>query len=248
METAMLENSIQNVKDSIESRQFIAALKLIKELESEYPSSAQVLVLKALVYAINGHTEALSICSDAIEKAFTDTSVLPDVLNTSQIICQCLERNELATTFYERAGADVSNNLDTMMGLFQCYVRESSFIKQLKISLKMYKLSREDKFLMWAVFSIQLQVVSHLVKKHATTHNLDKPEALLVYISVPQQQGKYDHAREILSMLGTTLLVGEVGKLHIKVLSQVLIFFFVKMELLWSHPKRCYSLHPMYLA
>ncbi|KAI3852536.1 hypothetical protein MKW98_028615 [Papaver atlanticum] len=118
----MLGNSIQQAKDLIESRQFIKALKFIKELESEYPSSTLVLVLKVLVYARTGHVEALSICLGAREKIFSDKSVLHD---------------------------------------------------------------------------------------HSTT-------ALLVYISVAQQQGKYDHAREILSMLGTTLLICEVDRLHMK--------------------------------
>ncbi|MCL7022480.1 hypothetical protein MKW94_012445, partial [Papaver nudicaule] len=241
MATGMLKNDIRKVKDLIESRQFIQALMLIKELESEYPSSAQVLVLKALVYAITGHTKALSICSDAIMEALTDTSVLPDVLKTSQIICQILGDEVSATILYRKAMAKDSNNLDLLMGLFQCYVRESSFIDQLLISLNMYKLSRKNKFLMLAVFSIQLQVVSHLVKKHATTHNMDEPENLLVYISVPKQQGEYNHAREILSMLGTTLLVGEVSKLQIKgdMLLARLSDYVAAMEILRQKSETC---------
>ncbi|KAI3944433.1 hypothetical protein MKW98_006594 [Papaver atlanticum] len=238
MASAMLEKSIHQVKDMIESRQFIRVLKLIKELESEYPSSASLLVLKALVYAKLGYTEALSICENAKEKIFADTSVLPDVLNTFQTICQLLKRNDLAITFFEYACGEVPNDLGLMMGLFQCYVRESLFVNQLMICLKMYKLSREDKFLMWAVLSIQLQVVSHLVKKHATTHNLDEPE---VYISVAQQQGKYDHAREILSMLGTTLLICEVERLHMKggILLACLCDYAAAMEILRQKSETC---------
>ncbi|KAI3873528.1 hypothetical protein MKX03_009438 [Papaver bracteatum] len=199
MMSAMLEKSIYEVKD-------------IHLLQNCW----YMLVLKALVYATIGDTKALSICENAKEKIFADTSVLPDVLNTFQTICQLLKRNDLAINFYEYACAEDSNSLGLMMGLFQCYVRESLFVNQLMICLKMYKVSGEDKFLMWDVLSIQLQVVSHLVKKHATTHNLDEPEALLLYISVAQQQGKYDHAREIISMLGTTLLICEIDRLHMK--------------------------------
>ncbi|KAI3923412.1 hypothetical protein MKW92_030013 [Papaver armeniacum] len=241
MASAMLENSIQEAKDLMESRQFIGALKFLKELESEYPSSALILVLKALVYATLGDTKALSICLEAKEKIFTDKSVLPDVLNIFQTICQLLERNDLAITFYEYACAEVPHDLGLMMGLFQCYVRESLFVNQLMTCLKMYKLSREDKFLMWAVFSIQLKVVSHLVKKHAATHNLDEPEALLVYVSVAQQQGKYGHAREVLSMLGTTLLICEVDRLHIKgdILLARLCDYAAAMEILRQKSETC---------
>ncbi|RZC57795.1 hypothetical protein C5167_005100 [Papaver somniferum] len=119
------ENSNQQAKDLIESRLFIEALKFIKKLESDYPSSALVLVLKALVYARTGHVVALSICLDAKEKIFADKSVLPDVLNIFQTICQLLERNDLAITFYEYSCAEVSNDLGLMLGLFQCYARES---------------------------------------------------------------------------------------------------------------------------
>ncbi|CAN6858721.1 unnamed protein product [Brassica oleracea] len=50
------------------------------------------------------------------------------------------------------------NNLELMMGLFNCYVREYSFVKQQQTPIKMYKLAGEERFLLWAVCSIKLQV------------------------------------------------------------------------------------------
>ncbi|KAF3564110.1 hypothetical protein DY000_02013529 [Brassica cretica] len=49
------------------------------------------------------------------------------------------------------------NNLELMMGLFNCYVREYSFVKQQQTPIKMYKLAGEERFLLWAVCSIKLQ-------------------------------------------------------------------------------------------
>lgn len=99
----------------------------------------------------------------------------------------------MATSCYEYACGRFANNLELMMGLFNCYVREYSFVKQQQVALslllyeicvsvpivfvwfdgiyifillylwqtaiKMYKLVGEERFLLWAVCSIQLQVI-----------------------------------------------------------------------------------------
>ncbi|XP_026390978.1 N-terminal acetyltransferase B complex auxiliary subunit NAA25-like isoform X2 [Papaver somniferum] len=208
----ILKNQIQLVKDSIESRQFIKALKLINALQSEFPTSALVLALKALVYEKTvGKAEALSICSDTKEHMLSDISVLPDVLTILETVCQRLGRLDMAIGYYEHACGKGFGSLELMRGLFNCYARESSFVKQLGVSVLMYKLVREDKFLFWAVLCIQLQVLSHLLKKQ-TVANSDEPEAFLVYISMGEQQAMYDPAHEILSKLGSTLLVVKFDK------------------------------------
>ena len=110
---------------------------------------------------------------------------------------------DLATTCYEYACGKYPNNMDHMMGLFNCYVREYSFVKQQQVgaftflfsfffywffgmlsnllvyiwllaielflhivilfwwqtAIKMYKHAGEERFLLWAVCSIQLQVL-----------------------------------------------------------------------------------------
>ncbi|KAI3853922.1 hypothetical protein MKX03_024148, partial [Papaver bracteatum] len=208
-------NRLQQVKDFVESRELMKALKFVDALQSDYPSSALVLAYKALVYERNYRPEALSICYDSKEHFFSDISVLPDVLSTLKTVCIRLGRLDVATSYYENACEQVSNNLEMMRELLDCYVRDSSFIKQLKICLKMYKLSREYRFLLWAIFSIQLQVLSHCLKKLAMNHNLDEPETFLVYISVTELQAKNDLAREILSKLRLTLAAVEVGSLCI---------------------------------
>ena len=110
---------------------------------------------------------------------------------------------DLATSCYEHACSKFPNSLELMMGLFNCYVREYSFVKQqqvcavflflffffmvfcffygylllpyfwkiltlpihfygLQTAIKMYKLAGEERFLLWAVCSIQLQVLPSL--------------------------------------------------------------------------------------
>ncbi|XP_026390965.1 N-terminal acetyltransferase B complex auxiliary subunit NAA25-like isoform X2 [Papaver somniferum] len=207
------KNRIQLVKDSIESRQFIKALQLINALQSEFPPSPLVLALKALVYEkIASKVEVLSICSDAKDHMVFDFSSLPDVLATLDIVFQRLGRLDLATEYYEHACEKVDNSLELLRGLFNCYARQSSFAKQLKVCLRMYMIVQEDKFLYWAVFCVQLQVLFHLFKKHGMDHNLDEPEAFLVYMSVMEQPEMYGPVHEILCKLGPTLIVVKADK------------------------------------
>ncbi|XP_038723807.1 N-terminal acetyltransferase B complex auxiliary subunit NAA25-like isoform X2 [Tripterygium wilfordii] len=92
----------------------------------------------------------------------------------------------------------------------------------------MYKLVGEERFLLWAVCSIQLQVLcangedkllllaEGLLKKHVAAHSLHEPEALIVYISILEQQAKYGDALEILSGKLGSLLMMEVDRLRIE--------------------------------
>ncbi|KAL8525575.1 hypothetical protein ACS0TY_014985 [Phlomoides rotata] len=140
---------------------------------------------------------------------------------------------DMATRCYEHACTKYPNNLELMMGLFNCYVREYSFVicqaaTGLKdIAIKMYKTAGEERFSLWAVCSIQLQVccgnggdklfllAEGLLKKHIASHGLHEPEALSVYVSLLEQQRKYSDALEILSGNLGSLMMIEVDKLRL---------------------------------
>ncbi|XP_042485125.1 N-terminal acetyltransferase B complex auxiliary subunit NAA25-like [Macadamia integrifolia] len=174
--------------------------------------------------------EALSICLNAREKLYSDEAAPIDdlTLSTIQIVFQRLDRLDLATSCYEYCCGKFPNNLELMMGLFNCYVREYSFVKQQQTAIKMYKVVGEERFLLWAVCSIQLQVscgdggekllglAEGLLKKHVASHSLHEPEALLVYISILEQQAKYAAAIEILSGKLGSLIAIEVDRLRMQ--------------------------------
>ncbi|XP_048420479.1 N-terminal acetyltransferase B complex auxiliary subunit NAA25 isoform X1 [Pyrus x bretschneideri] len=225
------ERRVRPIWDAIDSRQFKNALKLVTALLSKYPNSPYCLALKALVLERMGKSdEAVSVCLSAKELLHSNDSVLMDdlTLSTLQIVFQRLDHLEMATSCYEYACGKFSNNLELMMGLFNCYVREYSFVKQQQTAIKMYKLVGEERFLLWAVCSIQLQVfcgngsekllslAEGLVKKHVASHSLHEPEALMVYVSILEQQAKYGDALEILSGKLGSLLMVEVDKLRIQ--------------------------------
>ncbi|XVE58959.1 hypothetical protein DITRI_Ditri05aG0005000 [Diplodiscus trichospermus] len=225
------ERRVRPIWDAIDSRQFKNALKITTTLLSKHPHSPYVLALKAMILERMGKPdEALSVCLNAKELLYKNESLLMDdlTLSTLQIVFQRLDHLELATSCYEHACGKFPNNLELMMGLFNCYVREYSFVKQQQTAIKMYKLVGEERFLLWAVCSIQLQVLCDnggdkllllaeaLLKKHVASHSLHEPEALIVYFSILEQQAKYGDALEILEGKLGSLLMIEVDKLRIK--------------------------------
>ncbi|KAF3570596.1 hypothetical protein F2Q69_00058415 [Brassica cretica] len=97
-------------------------------------------------------------------------------------------------------------------------------------AIKMYKLAGEERFLLWAVCtcSIKLQVLcdksgekllllAEGLLKHIASHSMHEPEVLMVYVSLVEQQSKYNDALEVLSGNLGSLLVIEVDKLRIQV-------------------------------
>ncbi|KDP45753.1 hypothetical protein JCGZ_17360 [Jatropha curcas] len=225
------ERRVRPIWDAIDSRQFKNALKHSTGLLAKYPNSPYALALKALILERMGKSdEALSICLNSKELLYKNDSMLMDdlTLSTLQIVFQRLDHLDLATSCYEYACGKFPNNLELMMGLFNCYVREYSFVKQQQTAIKMYKLVGEERFLLWAVCSIQLQVfcgnggekllllAEGLLKKHVVSHSLHEPEALIVYISILEQQAKYGDALEILSGKLGSLLMIEVDKLRLQ--------------------------------
>ncbi|KDO67042.1 hypothetical protein CISIN_1g001799mg [Citrus sinensis] len=225
------ERRVRPIWDAIDSRQFKNALKQSTALLAKYPNSPYALALKALVLERMGKCdESLSVSLQAKDLLYQNDSTLMDdlTLSTLQIVFQRLDRLDLATSCYEYACGKYHNNMDHMMGLFNCYVREYSFVKQQQTAIKMYKHAGEERFLLWAVCSIQLQVLcgnggekllllaEGLLKKHVASHSLHEPEALIVYISILEQQSKYGDALEILSGTLGSLLVIEVDKLRMQ--------------------------------
>ncbi|XP_059626419.1 N-terminal acetyltransferase B complex auxiliary subunit NAA25 isoform X2 [Cornus florida] len=230
MPGGILERRVRPIWDAIDSGQFKNALRLSATLVTKHPNSPYALAIKALILErMEKNDEALSVCVNAKKLLYTDGSIIDDItLSTLQIVLQRLDHLDMATGCYEYVCGKFPNNLELMIGLFNCYVREYSFVKQQQIAIKMYKISCEERFLLWAVCSIQLQVFSGnggekllllaegLLNKHIGSHSLHEPEALIVYISVLEQQSKYGDALEILSGKLGSLIMIEVDKLRIQ--------------------------------
>ncbi|KAM0953791.1 putative tetratricopeptide-like helical domain superfamily [Dioscorea sansibarensis] len=225
------ERRVRPIWDAIDSRQYKNALKLCVGLLAKHPNSPYALALKALILERMGKPdEAMSVCLNAKDLLYSSSAVHVDdlTLSTLQIVFQRLDHLDQATSCYEHACGKYPNNLEIMMGLFNCYVREYSYVKQQQIAIKMYKIVGEERFLLWAVCSIQLQVIcgnggdkllplaEGLLKKHIASQSLHEPEALHLYISILEQQGKYETALEVISGNLGSLIGIEVDKLRIQ--------------------------------
>lgn len=227
------ERKVKPIWDAVDSRQFKQALKLSNTLLSKYPNFPYALALKALILERMGKLEeALPICLTAKEQLQSNDSVYIDdlTLSTLQIVFHRLDQLKLATSCYEYACAKdkLSNNLELLTGLFNCYVNEYSFFKQQQTAMKLYKIMNEERFVMWAVCSIQLQVffgngedkllqlAEALIKRHITFHSLHKTEAVLTYISILEQQRKYTASLDVLSGDLGSLITIEVDKLRLQ--------------------------------
>ncbi|VFR00440.1 unnamed protein product [Cuscuta campestris] len=225
------ERRVRPVWDAIDSRQFKNALKHCTSLLSKHPNSPYALALKALILERMGKSEeALSVSLNAKELLRTNDFALIDdlTLSTLQIVFQRLGHLDVATSCYEYACGKFPSNMELVIGLFNCYVREYAYVKQQQIAIKMYKIAGEERFLLWAVCSIQLQVLcgnggekllllaEGLLKKHIASHSLQEPEALIIYISLLEQQSKYGDALEVLSGKLGSLIMIEVDRLRLQ--------------------------------
>ncbi|KAH7301648.1 hypothetical protein KP509_23G036000 [Ceratopteris richardii] len=205
---SVAERRLRPLWDAIDCRQYKTALKLATSLLSKHPDSTYLIVLKALVLERMGKTdEALDLCKQAKESEPIDDLTL----STLQIVYQRLGHPNEASVCYEKACRKVPNNLELMVGLFCCYVRDYSFLKQQQVAMKMHKLFAEERFLLWAVCSIQLQVscdkkdrallalAEAFLKKRYEAHGFEELEALVVYLALLENEGKYQTALDVLS-------------------------------------------------
>ncbi|KAG5090700.1 hypothetical protein JHK82_049478 [Glycine max] len=223
------ERKVRPIWDAIDSRQFKNALKHVSTLLAKHPNSPYALALKALVLERMGKPdEALSVALNAKELLYANDSLLMDdlTLSTLQIVFQRLDHLDLATGCYEHACSKFPSNLELMMGLFNCYVREYSFVKQQQTAIKMYKHYQQvgeekERFLLWAVCSIQLQACRSADPRSkllmiAVAQQSDLVSALMIYISILERQAKFGDALEILSGKLGSLLQIEVDKLRMQ--------------------------------
>ncbi|KAI5079570.1 hypothetical protein GOP47_0005049 [Adiantum capillus-veneris] len=240
------ERRLRPLWDAIDSGQFKQALKLVNSRLTKDPDSVYLIVLKALVLErLEKAEEALALC----EQAKASEPIDDLTLSALQVVYHRLGRSEQATLCYELACSKAPQNLELMMGLFNCHVRDYSFLKQQQVALKMHKLFGEERFLLWSVCSIQLQVscankdktllslAEALLKKRSENQGFEELEALRVYLAILEEANKYDAALALLSsksgdlfsinseklkLEGKLLLLSQQYELAAKVLKEVL--------------------------
>ena len=91
-------------------------------------SSGNILkLLKALVFKTMGKTDEalwLPLCLNSKDACLVDDITL----STFQIVFQRLDCSDLATSYYEYACGKIPNNLGLLMGLFNYYMHQYSYV------------------------------------------------------------------------------------------------------------------------
>ncbi|OVA10758.1 N-acetyltransferase B complex [Macleaya cordata] len=218
-----VDNRIAQIWGAIETRQFRYALKLISNfLAKIHPSSdPYMLALKARALQMMGKgEEALNFLLMAKEKLFS-VDVLPfktarEGIVLIQRVCRDLRCFHFATTTRQNLWNDL-DQITRLLFRFKTHVNGFNYEDQQQRASEMYEVAGEERFLLWTVLSMQLQVffghagnnllqsAEGLLEKHIASHSLLETESLHVYISILEHQEKYKTALEILS--------GELGTL-----------------------------------
>lgn len=217
------ERKLKPLWDAIDHRQYKSAMKLVTGLLAKHTDSAYLFALKALIL------EKLGKLDEALELALRAKAANPldDLtLNTLQTVFQRLNMLDAATALFEYACLKLPKNMDYQAALFNCYARQYLYVKQQQVAFKLYKVAGEERFLLWAVCSILLQVDNEnskllplaeaMIKKHHQSHGLREREGVVVYMDILKRQRKYGDALTLLQGLSGDLLTIGIDRLRLQ--------------------------------
>eukprot|EP00850_Spirogloea_muscicola_P000725 SM000003S10970 [mRNA] locus=s3:80893:87083:- [translate_table: standard] len=215
MADAVLERRLRPLYDAVESGNHKAALKLANTLLQKHASSQHLKMLKALTLERMGKKEeALAVCLEVKAEVPRDLNVLGDL---DQVLSR-LGRLDDVVECHEIAAAKYPDDLDLNVALFHAYVRRYDYVKQQLVSMRLYKKYGEERYLLWAICSLDLQATKDkagrakllqlseaLLRKRLGADGFQDLDSLLMFVSILQQQEKYTAALE--------LIEGSPGKL-----------------------------------
>eukprot|EP00850_Spirogloea_muscicola_P011586 SM000072S21220 [mRNA] locus=s72:417372:423440:+ [translate_table: standard] len=215
MADAVLERRLRPLYDAVESGNHKAALKLANTLLQKHGSSQHLKMLKALTLERMGKKEeALAVCLEVKAEVPRDLNVLGDL---DQVLSR-LGRLDDVVECHEIAAAKYPDDLDLNVALFHAYIRRYDYVKQQLVSMRLYKKYGEERYLLWAICSLDLQATKDkagrakllqlseaLLRKRLGADGFQDLESLLMFVSILQQQEKYTAALE--------LIEGSPGKL-----------------------------------
>jgi len=146
--------SLTKIYDAIDTQNYKQGLKFCDALLKKKPEPL-VRAMKALVLVRMGRAaEGLKLCEQLVEHGAAEG----DVLNMLMHVYKSAGRSDLASPAYEAAWAKQPNDEELAIGTFSCHARAGAYGAQQQVAMKMYKLFGEERYLMWAVVSLLLQV------------------------------------------------------------------------------------------
>jgi tetratricopeptide (TPR) repeat protein len=114
-----------------------------------------VSAMKGLILVRMGRTtDGLELCRGVVERGGAEGEVLRMLMH----VYKSAGRVELALPAYEAMWTREPSNEEHATEVFNCHARAHSFGPQQMVAMKMYKTFEEERYLMWAVVSLLLQV------------------------------------------------------------------------------------------
>lgn len=154
----MSSRSLTKIYDAIDNQNYKQGLKFCDAiLKKTNRDDDMVSAMKALIVVRMGKSaEGLAICKEVVDRGADSPE--GDVLNMLMHVYKSAGRIDLAAPAYEAAWAKDPMNEDHATGVFTCHARSHAFGPQQMVAMKMYKAFDEERYLMWAVVSLLLQV------------------------------------------------------------------------------------------
>ena len=151
----MSQRSLSKVYDAIDAQNYKQALKLTDGLLKKAPNWGMACAMKALVLVrMDRRDEGMRLCAQLEEDCPTDEAVLSMMVH----VHKSAGNAGGALRLYENAWAKEPDTVELAEGVFCCHARNGSYSAQHMVAMKMYKSFSDEKYLMWAVVSLLLQV------------------------------------------------------------------------------------------
>ena len=151
-----MSSRLTKIYDAIDNQNYKQGLKFCDAmLKKAKKPDFMVSAMKALIVVRLGRTaDGLGICKEIVDRGAADGEVLSMLMH----VYKAAGRVDLALPAYEALWAKDPSNEDHATGVYNCHARSHAFGPQQMVAMKMYKAFDEERYLMWAVVSLLLQV------------------------------------------------------------------------------------------
>ncbi|PNW76761.1 hypothetical protein CHLRE_11g475050v5 [Chlamydomonas reinhardtii] len=165
------ERKVRPIYDALDSRNWKGALKLCQQALQKYPENELIKVLKAIGLDRSGKREE---ANQIVDEVVATTPIDEQVLRLAAMVLRGSGRLAAITSMYEAAAAAAAAHGPGQAELaqvllndvFGAHVRESNFVKQQQVAMKLSKASgpaagaagvSSERYSWWVVLSLLLQ-------------------------------------------------------------------------------------------
>ncbi|KAJ4459204.1 putative N-alpha-acetyltransferase 25; NatB auxiliary subunit [Paratrimastix pyriformis] len=203
-----LDRRYFDIRSLIITKNFKEALKQCEQFLQKNPDALKIKALRALALASVGEEPelALRIANEVRDSDFVDEHAGRALTEAYQLMGKPGEMSKL----WERALKASPNNEELAVKVFMSFVAENNFAKQQQLAMTLLKHHKKDKYLLWAVASMNEQVTTTgpnptlrlaemmLSRRLGEADFSAHPSAFQLYISLLVKQEKFAEAHAAL--------------------------------------------------